>query len=318
MIGEMESLVLVIAIGIFGLLFGSFAGAQVWRLRARQLRDEDTFLEELIAKKSLSEDEKEERRYLEEGAKDRKEERRQLDGLIVGITNDHSRCLKCQHRLAWYDLLPLLSWLSTGGRCRYCGQSIGWFEPIIEAGVAAAFVVSYLLWPSPLFGIADYALFLLWLVSIVFLAILFAYDAKWFLLPDVIVFPLIAVGFVMSILRLMEADNGVAYGLNVVGSIAALSGLYLLLWVASKGQWVGFGDVKLGVGLALILADWRLALLTLFLANFIGTLIVLPGMALGKIGRRAHIPFGPLLIVGAFIAMLVGDKLIAVYTNTLF
>ncbi|MEF2162642.1 prepilin peptidase, partial [Pseudomonas aeruginosa] len=132
--------------------------------------------------------------------------------------------------------------------------------------------------------------------SIVLLAILFAYDVKWFLLPDVITFPLIGIVALMAGLRGVGAENVFSYGVDVLFSVLILSGLYFLLWFMSRGQWVGFGDVKLGLALALLVADWRLALLTLFLANLIGTFIVLPGLIRGKIGRKAHVPFGPLLI----------------------
>ena len=318
MIGEMEYVSAIVILVIFGLLFGSFAGAQVWRIRARQLRDDDQRLKELRKLTQPTQDEQEELAYLIEDTSSRKSERKQLNGLIVGVSQDHSRCLACQHRLAWYDLLPLVSWLSTTGKCRYCRHSIGWFELAMELGVACAFAVSYIFWPFPLVEGLDIAVFVCWLAALVLLAILFAYDSKWFLLPDVIVFPLIIVGLGMGGIRFLTADNGLAFIMGVLGAVAALSGLYFALWLFSKGRWVGFGDVKLGLALALLLADWRLALLTLFLANFIGTLIVVPGMVSGKIGRKAHIPFGPLLIAGAFIAMLVGNTLITVYTNTLF
>lgn len=309
----MESLLIAGLLAFFGLMFGSFAGAQVWRLRARQLRDEDEQLAHLKEKSELSADEREEKAYLIDVAGSRKKERTRLDGLLTGVTSDYSRCLSCQHKLAWYDLIPLLSWVSTGGRCRYCKARIGGFEPLMELGMAAAFVLSYLLWPLPLADSTGIILFLLWMISTVLLAILFAYDLKWFLLPDVIVFPLIGVGIVTSVVRIVDETSTLEALGNSGGAIAILSGLYGLLWLASKGRWVGFGDVKLGLGLALLLGDWRLSLLALFLANLIGSLVVVPSMLLGKLHRKAHVPFGPLLILGSFIAMLVGERLIALY-----
>ena len=114
---------LIVSIG--GLMLGSFAGAQVWRLRARQL-DEDRQAGETIDKQELS----------------------RLKPLIsVSLTSDRSVCLYCHHQLRWYDMIPLLSWAGTGGRCRYCRQSIGSLEPLIELGLSAAFVISYLTGP---------------------------------------------------------------------------------------------------------------------------------------------------------------------------
>jgi prepilin signal peptidase PulO-like enzyme (type II secretory pathway) len=96
-----------------------------------------------------------------------------------------------------------------------------------------------------------------------------------------------------------------------------LSGLYFALYQISKGKWVGFGDVKLGLGLALLLADWRFAFIALFAANLIGCIIVLPSMARGKLKRDSHVPFGPLLIIGSIIALLAGNYLISWYISCL-
>lgn len=318
MMNGVENIFILTILVVMGLLFGSFAGAQVWRLRARELRDDDRRLDELQQKKVLSKEEKEEEQYLKKESKARKNERAQLDGLLTGVTEDFSRCLSCGHRLAWYDLLPLISWLSTRGTCRYCHAPIGKFEPLMELGMATVFVSSYIFWPLSLTGSTEQIVFVVWLVSLVLLGILFAYDMKWFILPDTIVFPLIVGGIVAVVVRAYASGNVIPYALGVIGAVLVLSGLYLLLWFMSRGQWVGFGDVKLGLGLALLLGDWQLALLALFLANFIGTLVVLPSMIRGKINRKAHVPFGPLLIAGTFIATLFGSRLINSYLNLLF
>lgn len=296
MIVFMENILVGVGLLILGAAFGSFAGAQVWRLRARQLNED-----------------------VREGEPVDKKEYEILSPLTkTTFSSDRSRCLNCSKTLAWYDLLPLLSWISTGGKCRYCKSPIGKFELLMELGVAGIFILSYLLWPTPLESIVGLASFVTWLIAVVLLGILFAYDAKWLLLPDRIVFSLIAAGGVLSALKVFQATNVVGAIFSIVGACLVLSGLYFLLWVASKGQWVGFGDVKLGVGLALLLADWRLALLALFLANLIGSLLVIPGMITGKLNRKAQVPFGPLLIAGTVIAMLLGERLIAYYIDVAF
>ena len=81
-----------------------------------------------------------------------------------------------------------------------------------------------------------------------------------------------------------------------------------MLWRVSAGRWVGFGDVKLGVALGLLLANWQLAFLALFLANLIGTLLVLPGLVMKKVTRETQVPFGPLLIVGFGLSLLFGAQ----------
>jgi len=285
-----------IVLGLLGLCMGSFAGASVWRLRARQLLQDKA-----------------------EGESVDKAEYARLKPLVdTKISEDRSRCLHCHHVLAWYDLLPLFSWLVTAGRCRYCHRPIGVFEPLIELGTALLFVGSFAMWPWPLTGAGPWALFALWLVSCVPLVILFAYDVKWFLLPNQAMFPLLVAGGIFAGLQLVINRGSVFSTIGAIGlSAAILSGLYLLLWIVSKGRWIGLGDVKLGFALALFLADWRLAFLTLLLANGIGCLLVLPGLVTHKITRSSHVPFGPLFIAGFLIALFFGPHILAWYQQIL-
>jgi len=290
----MEQLIICVILVLVGLCFGSFAGATVWRLRARQLVQDKTSGEKVDTK---------ELKALEPLSK-------------ATLTSDRSRCLHCGHTLSWYDLIPLVSWVSTKGNCRYCKQPIGWFEPIIELSVGIFFVASYLLWPIAFSSQLNVVGFLLWLVAGVMLAILFAYDLKWSLLPNYVVFPLIVVGFVVAIIHIVTSMDILGSIESQLVSVAILSGIYLLLWAMSKGKWIGFGDVKLGLALALLLGDWPLAFVALFAANMIGCLIVIPGLLSGKMTRRTRVPFGPLLITGCVIAMLLGERIINLYFVT--
>ncbi|MBI3889873.1 prepilin peptidase, partial [Candidatus Saccharibacteria bacterium] len=201
------------------------------------------------------------------------------------------------------------------GKCRYCHKRIGWFEPLMEVGVALFFVVSYTWWPYELTTVIAIAQFILWLVCGVGLVLLLAYDAKWFLLPDVVVFPLMGLACVSAVLTIIGAESLSAAIVSIIGSLCILSGLYFVLYIVSKGAWVGFGDIKLGIVLALLLADWKLALLALFLANVIGMMAVLPGMLSKKLTRSSHVPFGPMLIGGWLLAGLFGNSIINWYFN---
>jgi prepilin signal peptidase PulO-like enzyme (type II secretory pathway) len=291
----MDQFLICIALAILGLVMGSFAGATVWRLRARQLVQDKADGEEY----------------------DKKEYKSLVSLTKSTASNDRSRCLHCGHVLAWYDLIPLVSWLSTGGKCRYCKKSIGSFEPLIELGVAGFFVTSYLLWPDRLMTLPEITHFVLWLIAGVILAILFAYDLKWFLLPNKAVFPLIAVGALVAIIGVSGAGDVLGALVNLALAVFILSGLYLVIWLLSRGQWIGFGDVKLGLGLALLLGDYKLAIVVLFAANLIGTLIVIPGMISGKLTRTTRVSFGPLLILGFVIAGLWGELIIDSYMGLL-
>lgn len=277
---------------LIGLVFGSFAGASVWRLRARQLLGDKA-----------------------RGDSVDKGELKRLKPLTAhSFAHDRSRCLECSHELAWFDLLPLVSWLSTRGRCRYCHKPIGWFEPAIELATSGLFVSFYYYW-NLMHTAQEWPLLIVWAAVLVLLVILFVYDAKWFLLPDVIMWPFIFLSGALATIGSITAADPASAIVSAALAVLLLSGLYLLLWFVSGGEWVGFGDVKLGLGLGLLLADWQLAFLALFFANFIGTLIVLPGLATKKLSRKTQIPFGPLLIIGFFIALYFGQVIITYTTD---
>ena len=114
------SIIIAIVLVVLGSLFGSFACAQVWRLRARQL--------EVDRRDGEVVDESEYQR---------------LKGLLRPVSRDRSECLYCHHQLTWYDLLPILGWILVGGKCRYCRKPIGVAELLAEVGLAAAFVLSF-------------------------------------------------------------------------------------------------------------------------------------------------------------------------------
>lgn len=234
--------------------------------------------------------------------------------LIMG----RSECTHCHHELAWYDLIPVISWLMLGGKCRYCQTNISPQYPLVELGVAAYFVVSLAFWPYGFDGAIEWLRFIVWLLAGVPLSILFVYDLRWLVLPDKATLPLIGIGLAMTILHGLQATSLSTFLLDVFGSLAILSGFYLVLYIFSKGRWIGLGDIKLGTALALLICDWQLALIAFFLANLIGTLVSIPAMALKKIHRNSHIPFGPFLIVGFVIAGLAGQEIMNWYIATTY
>lgn len=292
----MENTIIYLALILTGLCLGSFAGAMVWRLRARELVE---------AKK--------------DGQDYDQAEYKRLKKLTVGGTaNDRSRCLHCSYVLRWYDLIPLISWLSLSGRCRQCHTRIGYLEPLIELGTTLFFVLSFAFWPYPLLSTLDITRLIIWLLSGVGLAILFAYDTKWYELPDKINFGIIGLGTLNVAVVMFQPGEIIPKLISIAGAILILSGIYWVLYKVSHGQWIGFGDIKLGLGLALLLADWRLAFIALFAANLIGCIVVIPAMISHKLKPSSHVPFGPLFILGFVVAQLAGPGLIETYFSSVF
>jgi prepilin signal peptidase PulO-like enzyme (type II secretory pathway) len=229
--------------------------------------------------------------------------------------NERSECLQCHHQLGPLDLIPVLSWVFLRGKCRYCHKPIP-DSPLVELAVPALFVLSYLNWPMPLSGQGLFD-FVLWLVFIVGFVGLAVYDMRWFLLPDVIIFPLIGLA-VFQVLGdwLLFHHQWQLLGGPLIG-VVMISGLFYLLFYFSKGKWIGFGDVKLGIILGLLAGGALKSMLVLLTASVLGTLIALPMVVQGKANRKTHLPFGPLLLAGMIVVGLWGSGLVSWYVGLL-
>jgi leader peptidase (prepilin peptidase)/N-methyltransferase len=232
------------------------------------------------------------------------------------FVRERSECEHCHHVLSPKDLIPVVSWLWLGGKCRYCKKPIGVSAVALEVALGLAFALSFLVWPYG-FEALGVALFVAWLMSLVALAILFVYDMRHFLLPDVIVWPLAVLGGAIFIFRMLIQEVSVEWWLvEAVLALIPITGLYGLLYAISGGKWIGFGDVKLGVFIGLALG-WQYALIALLLANYLGFFWVLPKLLRGKLSKASHMPFGPFLIVAAFVAFLWGEILVRLFLDFL-
>jgi prepilin signal peptidase PulO-like enzyme (type II secretory pathway) len=230
--------------------------------------------------------------------------------------SERSECPHCHHILAAKDLVPVFSWLLLRGKCRYCRKPIP-DTPVTEIVTPALFVLSYIYWPQSFHG-AGLFQFVLWLIFLVGFVILAAYDLRWYLLPNKVVFPLqgLAAVWVLG----TWAMNGLHAWHTVLGSLVGaviVSGLFFVLHQVSQGKWIGFGDVKLGVVLGALAGGAVHACLLLFVASCLGVLITLPLVLAGKASRKTQLPFGPLLLAGTVLAVLFGHAIINWYTGLL-
>lgn len=271
---------------ILGLAFGSFVNALVWRVHQQSL-----------AKKPRGKNPK-------------------LKAQDLSILKGRSMCPHCKHTLAWHDLIPIFSWLSLKGKCRYCKKSISWQYPVVELSTAALFVISYIFWPFQLLSSNSYLLFAAWLVSLVLLIALFVYDIKWMLLPNRLVFPLIGIAGLDALLRASEAENPLQSIVNSLAGVAIASGIFYVLFQVSNGKWIGGGDVKLGIALGLLVGSAPLAFLLLFTASILGLSAAIPQLIQGKAKMTSKLPFGPFLIAATVIVVLFGQQFVDWYANT--
>jgi len=237
---------------------------------------------------------------------------------------DRSICEHCKHKLNGLDLIPILSWMTLRGKCRYCRKSIGWLAIGLEVGTAAVFAMSYFFWPLGEIFIGNnidfvqFGLFAIWLIIVVMMAALLVYDARWRLLPNKILFPLIGVTAVFAILSniFVQQLSVIDFLIQISLAMLPVAGVYFVLHLVSRGKWIGFGDVKFGIVVGL-LVNWLAAVLVLAGANLIGTLAMSPMLLARKMNMNSKIPFGPFLIVATFLVFLFSSELTHLVENYL-
>lgn len=267
---------LIFVLFILGLCFGSFVNALVWRTHQQW------------GKKKISKD--------------------------LSILNGRSMCVHCKKTLSVVDLLPVISWLYLRGKCRYCRKPISPQYPLIELAMAVVFVLSYSLWPGGVQSSGDWLLFGSWLMVSVGLIALLVYDMRWQLLPNRILYPTLLVAVVAKLSHLLLFSGGIVHdGFMWALSLLVASGIFWLLFTISKGKWIGFGDVRLGLITGTVLADPILSWLMIFFASVLGMLAVLPQIITGKKALASKIPYGPFLIIATFIVLLFGTEFVDWY-----
>ena len=218
------------------------------------------------------------------------------------VVRPPSACVACRAELAWYENVPLLSYLVLRGRCRTCGESIGWRYPAVELAtgtlVAACFAR---------FGLSSRAFVAAFCVAV--LVVLSAIDIERRILPNVIVLP--SAALVLAAQLALFPDRAVEW---VLAAVAA--SLFLFVAAVAYPGGMGMGDVKLalllGAGLGKLVA---VAMMLGMLAALLPAVVLLARH--GGAARKMAIPFGPFLAFGAVVALFAGDRLLGAYLDLL-
>ncbi|MEO5340743.1 MAG: prepilin peptidase [Magnetococcus sp. MYC-9] len=219
------------------------------------------------------------------------------------VIRPRSACPACGYMLAWYDNIPLLSWLWLRGRCRVCRQGIGWIYPVVElaAGLLAVQV-------GLQFGLSWSSLWIA-LLGFAFL-VLMVIDFYHYILPDLITLPGIVLGLLVAGLSLSGPPLATLEE-ALLGAVAGGGGLWLFAWLFEKTTGkvgMGMGDIKL---LAMIGAwlGWQSLPLTLFLAGLMGSVVGVVWMVAAGRDRSQPIPFGPYLVLAAWVHLCLGTEI---------
>jgi len=221
-----------------------------------------------------------------------------------------SKCFSCGKNLSWYELIPIFSFLFQKGKCVSCKSKISWQYPVVEVMAGIIFVlVLYKFPPVSLVTSFDTVFYLL--ITCLMLVIT-VYDIKHKIIPDAWVYSFAALAFAKLFIS-AELDLVVPSLMSVLAG-PALALPFALIWVISKGRWMGLGDAKLILGIGWLLGI-EAGISAVTLAFWIGAALSLIWVyvVFKKVKMRYEIPFGPYLILGMYIVLFTGVRVIQLY-----
>ncbi len=222
-----------------------------------------------------------------------------------GVVKGRSFCPKCKKKILWYENIPILSYFILGGKCSKCKKKISTQYLIVEAISIISFLIIYYLFGISLTTILLIILFLSFLI-------IFFIDLKHYIIPDVLTFPMMALGFFKSF------DPNLSpifpnYINSLLGGIIGYGIIWLLIIFYKKirnKEGMGLGDAKL---LAVIgfWFGWISIPFVIFLSSTIALIVVVPDLLKRQKKLTSQIPFGPYIITGTFIYLLFQNEFIS-------
>ncbi len=233
-----------------------------------------------------------------------------------GIVFGQSYCPQCKKKLVIIDMVPIASYVMLRGKCRHCKKSISPYYFFLELITGLVVLSTFLKFPfviwlldgTPIPDLQMLVQFLFYATYGCMFVGIFFYDLQTKKIPDLLLFPLIAVAAVGTLIMgnptILEAIIAVAIALLVFGGQILIS----------KGKWLGEGDFYLSIGMALILG-WQKFILFIALSYFIGALVSIPLLTTKKTTLKSAIAFGPFMVLAGFLCIFFGDEIVKWYLN---
>ena len=224
-----------------------------------------------------------------------------------GVVKGRSFCPKCKKKILWYENIPILSYFILGGKCSKCKKKISTQYLIVEAISIISFLIIYYLFGISLTTILLIILFLSFLI-------IFFIDLKHYIIPDVLTFPMMALGFFKSF------DPNLSpifpnYINSLLGGIIGYGIIWLLIIFYKKirnKEGMGLGDAKI-LAVVGFWFGWVSIPFVIFLSSTIALIVVIPDLLKKKKKLTSQIPFGPYIIIATIIFIVFKDTFLSLF-----
>ena len=226
-----------------------------------------------------------------------------------GVAKGRSYCPSCKKQIRWYDNIPIFSYVILKAKCRDCSAKINVKYLLVELISALSFVYFFYL-----FGLSLTTL--LFFILSIFFVIIFFIDLKHFIIPNELTFPLMAIGLFKSFdpnLNLYLFPNFLN---SVIGGVVGYLIIWMIIFIYKKlrnKEGMGLGDAKLLSAIGFWFG-WISIPFILFFSSFIALVLAIPSLINKSKNLSTQIPFGPYLILGCVLYLLLLDKII-LYLN---
>ena len=220
------------------------------------------------------------------------------------VAKGRSFCPDCKNKIKWFDNIPFFSYLFLKGKCRQCSKPISFQYFIVELLTAISFVLIF-----HIYGVSITTLLLL--ILSIFFIIIFFIDLKHFIIPNVLTFPLMAIGFLKSFDPNLNQTIFPNYINSLIGGLFGYSIIWLIIFFYKnirKKEGMGLGDAKLMAVIGFWFG-WVSIPFTIFISSVVALIIVVPSLINQSKKMSSEIPFGPYIIIGCIVYIIFANQI---------
>ena len=220
------------------------------------------------------------------------------------VAKGRSFCPNCKNKIKWFDNIPFFSYLFLKGKCRECSKPISFQYFIVELLSAISFVVIFHIYGASITT-------LLLLILSIFFIIIFFIDLKHFIIPNVLTFPLMIIGFLKSFDPNLNQTIFPNYINSLIGGLFGYSIIWSIIFFYKKirkKEGMGLGDAKLMAVIGFWFG-WVSIPFTIFISSVVALILVIPSLINQSRKMSSEIPFGPYIIIGCILYVTFANQI---------